>query len=185
MHESALCWDSLRKLNAIDSPISAPFYTEDEELPNQYANFCSGSLLFTKKYQVSSKTGSNMHRLKTFRMPYVCYVLVYTYIDTMYSTVLCVMCTHFTYNITYELFWYMCFSIPCNLFFQNTMKCWTFKFHSCFRCIRIWNTLNGECLKAIDTGSQVCNLLWSRHSQELVCLKLLTWGRRVLYSNYW
>ena len=50
------------------NPFSAP-YTED--LSNQYANSCSRLLLFTEKYHVSSKTGSNMHRLKPLRMPYV------------------------------------------------------------------------------------------------------------------
>ncbi|KAI0988874.1 hypothetical protein GJ496_001541 [Pomphorhynchus laevis] len=36
------------------------------------------------------------------------------------------------------------------------------------RCIRFWNTLTGQALQSIDTGSQVCNLAWSRHSNELV-----------------
>lgn len=36
------------------------------------------------------------------------------------------------------------------------------------RCIKIWNTLNGNKLNEIDTGSQVCNLIWSINSVELV-----------------
>ncbi|XP_036596331.1 fizzy-related protein homolog [Trichosurus vulpecula] len=36
------------------------------------------------------------------------------------------------------------------------------------RCIRFWNTLTGQPLQRIDTGSQVCNLAWSRHDNELV-----------------
>ncbi|RHY33043.1 hypothetical protein DYB32_001922 [Aphanomyces invadans] len=36
------------------------------------------------------------------------------------------------------------------------------------RCIRFWNTLQGHGLQAIDTGSQVCNLLWSKNSNEIV-----------------
>ncbi|KAJ8094242.1 substrate-specific activator of APC-dependent proteolysis [Marasmius tenuissimus] len=36
------------------------------------------------------------------------------------------------------------------------------------RCIRFWNTANGTMLNEIDTGSQVCNLLWSVNSHELV-----------------
>lgn len=36
------------------------------------------------------------------------------------------------------------------------------------RRIKIWNTLNGNKLSDIDTGSQVCNLTWSINSVELV-----------------
>eukprot|EP00992_Anisonema_acinus_P015512 TRINITY_DN9775_c0_g1_i2.p1 TRINITY_DN9775_c0_g1~~TRINITY_DN9775_c0_g1_i2.p1 ORF type:complete len:431 (+),score=68.63 TRINITY_DN9775_c0_g1_i2:61-1353(+) len=36
------------------------------------------------------------------------------------------------------------------------------------RTIRFWNSTTGECLNSIDAGSQVCSLLWSRHSRELV-----------------
>lgn len=36
------------------------------------------------------------------------------------------------------------------------------------RCIKFWNTLNGSCINSVDTGSQVCNLAWSRNSNELV-----------------
>ncbi len=36
------------------------------------------------------------------------------------------------------------------------------------RCIRFWNTSNGAELQCVDTGSQVCNLAWSRNCDELV-----------------
>ncbi|KAI3385887.1 hypothetical protein SNEBB_006296 [Seison nebaliae] len=36
------------------------------------------------------------------------------------------------------------------------------------RCIRFWNTLTDQSLQCIDTGSQVCNLAWSKHTNELV-----------------
>ena len=41
------------------------------------------------------------------------------------------------------------------------------------RCIRFWNTLTGQPMQCIDTGSQVCNLAWSKHSSELVGLYIL------------
>ena len=40
------------------------------------------------------------------------------------------------------------------------------------QCIRFWNTLTGQPLQCVDTGSQVCNLAWSKHSNELVSLCL-------------
>lgn len=36
------------------------------------------------------------------------------------------------------------------------------------RCIRFWNTLSGSSLSCIDTGSQVCNLAWSKNCNEIV-----------------
>ncbi|KAK2155024.1 hypothetical protein LSH36_251g04061 [Paralvinella palmiformis] len=36
------------------------------------------------------------------------------------------------------------------------------------QCIRFWNTLTGQPLQCLNTGSQVCNLAWSKHSNELV-----------------
>ena len=41
------------------------------------------------------------------------------------------------------------------------------------RCIRFWNTLTGQPLQCTDTGSQVCNLAWSKHTNELVCKRAL------------
>uniref|UniRef100_A0A4X2K6L2 CDC20/Fizzy WD40 domain-containing protein n=1 Tax=Vombatus ursinus TaxID=29139 RepID=A0A4X2K6L2_VOMUR len=34
--------------------------------------------------------------------------------------------------------------------------------------IHFWNTLTEQTLQRIDTGSQVCNLAWSKHSNELI-----------------
>jgi cell division cycle 20-like protein 1, cofactor of APC complex len=36
------------------------------------------------------------------------------------------------------------------------------------RKIRFWNSMTGQCVNIIDTGSQVCNLAWSKNSNELV-----------------
>ncbi len=36
------------------------------------------------------------------------------------------------------------------------------------RCIRFWNALSGTSLDCIDTGSQVCNLAWSKNCNEIV-----------------
>ncbi|KAI5670651.1 hypothetical protein M9H77_11015 [Catharanthus roseus] len=36
------------------------------------------------------------------------------------------------------------------------------------RCIRFWNTTNGNQLNSVDTGSQVCNLAWSKNVNEIV-----------------
>jgi cell division cycle 20, cofactor of APC complex len=35
------------------------------------------------------------------------------------------------------------------------------------RTIKLWNSNSGAMLKSIDTGSQVCSLLWSKHQREL------------------
>ncbi|XP_055809574.1 protein FIZZY-RELATED 2-like [Solanum dulcamara] len=36
------------------------------------------------------------------------------------------------------------------------------------RCIRFWNTTTNTPLSCMDTGSQVCNLVWSKNADELV-----------------
>ena len=36
------------------------------------------------------------------------------------------------------------------------------------RCIKFWNTLTCECTMSLDTGSQVCNLMFSKNASELV-----------------
>lgn len=36
------------------------------------------------------------------------------------------------------------------------------------RCLRFWNTNTLEMVNCVDTGSQVCNLMFSKNSQELV-----------------
>jgi len=36
------------------------------------------------------------------------------------------------------------------------------------RCLRFWNTSSGQCLRDIDTKSQVCSVMWSKYSRELI-----------------
>ena len=36
------------------------------------------------------------------------------------------------------------------------------------RTIKFWNASSGAVLQSVDTGSQVCSLLWSKHQKELV-----------------
>lgn len=36
------------------------------------------------------------------------------------------------------------------------------------RSIKFWNTHTGACLNSIDTGSQVCALLWNKNERELL-----------------
>lgn len=36
------------------------------------------------------------------------------------------------------------------------------------RSIKFWNTATGSMIKEVDTGSQVCNLAWSKNSDEIV-----------------
>ncbi|XP_073525700.1 uncharacterized protein [Phyllobates terribilis] len=36
------------------------------------------------------------------------------------------------------------------------------------RTIKFWNTHTGSCLNSVDTGSQVCSLLWSKNERELL-----------------
>lgn len=36
------------------------------------------------------------------------------------------------------------------------------------RCIKIWNSQTGSLLNSVDTGSQVCSLLWSTTDEELL-----------------
>lgn len=36
------------------------------------------------------------------------------------------------------------------------------------RTIKFWNTQTGSCLNSIDTGSQVCNLLWNPYEKEIL-----------------
>ncbi|CAA6675740.1 unnamed protein product [Spirodela intermedia] len=36
------------------------------------------------------------------------------------------------------------------------------------RCIKLWDTENGACLNSVDTGSQVCSVLWSKKEKGLL-----------------
>ncbi|KAK2441538.1 cell division cycle 20.2, cofactor of APC complex [Trifolium repens] len=35
-------------------------------------------------------------------------------------------------------------------------------------CINLWNTRTGACLNSVDTGSQVCALVWNKNERELL-----------------
>ncbi|KAM3379624.1 hypothetical protein P3S68_012038 [Capsicum galapagoense] len=37
-----------------------------------------------------------------------------------------------------------------------------------YQCIKFWNTNTGACLNTVNTGSQVCSLLWNRHDRKLL-----------------
>ena len=41
------------------------------------------------------------------------------------------------------------------------------------RCIRFWNTTTDTALSCVDTGSQVCNLVWSKNVNEIVLTRIL------------
>jgi cell division cycle 20-like protein 1 (cofactor of APC complex) len=49
------------------------------------------------------------------------------------------------------------------------------------QCIRFWNTLTGQPMQYVNTGSQVSNLAWSKHSSELVS----THGDITRHVNVW
>lgn len=59
------------------------------------------------------------------------------------------------------------------------------------KTIRYWNTLNGEEVGCIDTGSQVCNLVFSKNTQEIVSThgysmnQVIVWnrGKKVVTLN--
>jgi cell division cycle protein 20 (cofactor of APC complex) len=36
------------------------------------------------------------------------------------------------------------------------------------RCIKFWNTHTGLCLNSVDTGAQVCALIWNKNEKELL-----------------
>ena len=53
------------------------------------------------------------------------------------------------------------------------------------RCIRFWNTLNNTtscCDRVIDTGSQVCNLAWSKNCNEIVSTHGYSLNQIVVWS---
>ena len=43
------------------------------------------------------------------------------------------------------------------------------------RCIKFWNTSTGAALQSVDTGSQVCNLAWSKNVNEIVSTHGMLW----------
>ncbi|PAV74445.1 hypothetical protein WR25_02435 [Diploscapter pachys] len=50
------------------------------------------------------------------------------------------------------------------------------------RCLRFWNTLTGQPLQCIDTGSQVCNVAWSKHSSELVSTHGYSYNQVIIWK---
>ncbi|XP_058184579.1 cell division cycle 20.2, cofactor of APC complex-like [Rhododendron vialii] len=50
------------------------------------------------------------------------------------------------------------------------------------RCIKFWNTHTGACLNSIDTGSQVCALLWNKNERELLSSHGFTQNQLTLWK---
>ena len=50
------------------------------------------------------------------------------------------------------------------------------------RCIKLWNSANGACLNSVDTGSQVCSLLWSKTEKELLSSHGFSQNQLTLWS---
>ncbi|XP_042494846.1 cell division cycle 20.1, cofactor of APC complex-like [Macadamia integrifolia] len=50
------------------------------------------------------------------------------------------------------------------------------------QCIKFWNTHTGACLNSVNTGSQVCSLLWSKNERELLSSHGLTQNQLTLWK---
>jgi len=50
------------------------------------------------------------------------------------------------------------------------------------RCIRFWNTVSGTSISKLDTGSQVCNVAWSKNVNELVSTHGYSQNQVVVWS---
>lgn len=50
------------------------------------------------------------------------------------------------------------------------------------QCIKFWNTHTGACLNSVNTGSQVCSLLWSKHERELLSSHGFTQNQLTLWK---
>lgn len=50
------------------------------------------------------------------------------------------------------------------------------------RCIKFWNTHTGVCLNSVDTGSQVCALLWNKNERELLSSHSFTQNQLTLWK---
>ncbi|KAM0842859.1 hypothetical protein ACQ4PT_058091 [Festuca glaucescens] len=50
------------------------------------------------------------------------------------------------------------------------------------RCIKFWNTHTGACLNSVDTGSQVCALLWNKNDRELLSSHGFTQNQLTLWK---
>ncbi|KAJ1426954.1 WD40/YVTN repeat-like-containing domain superfamily [Sesbania bispinosa] len=49
-------------------------------------------------------------------------------------------------------------------------------------CIKFWNTHTGACLNSVDTGSQVCSLLWNKNERELLSSHGFTQNQLALWK---
>ncbi|XP_024021063.1 cell division cycle 20.2, cofactor of APC complex-like [Morus notabilis] len=50
------------------------------------------------------------------------------------------------------------------------------------RCIKFWNTHTGACVNSVDTGSQVCALLWNKNERELLSSHGFTQNQLTLWK---
>ncbi|KHG27991.1 Anaphase-promoting complex subunit cdc20 [Gossypium arboreum] len=50
------------------------------------------------------------------------------------------------------------------------------------RTIKFWNTHTGACLNSVDTGSQVCALLWNKNERELLSSHGFTQNQLILWK---
>ena len=50
------------------------------------------------------------------------------------------------------------------------------------RCIKFWNTHTGACVNSVDTGSQVCALLWNKNERELLSSHGFTHNQLTLWK---
>lgn len=50
------------------------------------------------------------------------------------------------------------------------------------RCIKMWNTHTGACVNSVDTGSQVCALLWNKNERELLSSHGFTQNQLTLWK---
>ncbi|KAJ1394638.1 WD40/YVTN repeat-like-containing domain superfamily [Sesbania bispinosa] len=49
-------------------------------------------------------------------------------------------------------------------------------------CIKFWNSHTGACLNSVDTGSQVCSLLWNKNERELLSSHGFTLNQLTLWK---
>lgn len=50
------------------------------------------------------------------------------------------------------------------------------------QCIKFWNAHTGACLNSINTGSQVCSLLWNKNERELLSSHGFTQNQLTLWK---
>ncbi|KAK9697490.1 hypothetical protein RND81_08G040900 [Saponaria officinalis] len=50
------------------------------------------------------------------------------------------------------------------------------------QCVKFWNIHTGVCLNSVDTGSQVCSLLWSKNERELLSSHDFTQNQLTLWK---